>query len=233
MIVGSGMMAQAFSAFRGDDEVLVFASGVADSLETRAEAFARERDLLQKTRAAFPEKLLVYFGTCSVEDPDRRESPYTAHKLEMEAILERSGSPWMVLRLPLAIGPGRRGRTLAPFLFDRISRGIRFGVWQHAIRYPIDVEDASRIAAAMILSRAFLNRRINVALRAYPVLAFVEAMENIVGKRAVYEVLPKGTHYAIHHPELDEMAPGLALDLTEQYLDRVLRKYFSTPDIAT
>lgn len=221
------MLAQAFSAFSGDDKVLLFVSGVADSLETRAEAFARERDLLQKTRTAFPESLLVYFGTCSVYDPERRATPYVAHKLEMEAVLERSGSPWMVLRLPLAVGPGRRGRTLVPFLYERISRGEPFEVWEHATRYPIDVADVLRIARRLIAEGSLWYRRINVALRAYPVLEFVRAMEGILGKSASYCLVPRGEHYAIDCPQINRLGTELGLDYSDRYLLQVLRKYYA------
>jgi len=233
MIVGSGMMARAFAAFGEDRDVVIFASGVSNSLETDPAAFARESALLSETRGRFPEQLLVYFGTCSVEDPDQRGAPYVAHKLEMESLLERAGAPWMVLRLPLAIGPGHRGQTLAQFLYDRISRGEALEVWDRATRYPVDVADILRIARRFIADRTLWNRRMNVALRAYPVLEFVRVMEAIVGRRARYRLLPRGRHYAIRCPELAAVAPELGLDLDEGYLERVLRKYFPAPGTAT
>ena len=140
------MMARAFAAFERDQEVVIFASGVSDSLETDAAAFQRERDLLLRTRAAYPRALLVYFGTCSVYDPDRRDTPYVRHKLEMESFLEASPGPWLVLRLPLALGHGHRGHTLGRFLYEHIQRGETFEVWAGSTRYPIDVEDVLRIA---------------------------------------------------------------------------------------
>jgi nucleoside-diphosphate-sugar epimerase len=227
VVVGHGMLAKAFSEFSEDDRVLIYAAGVSNSLETDPSAFAREKSRLLAAREENPDKLLVYFGTCSVEDPDRRETPYAAHKLEMEAILEGFAAPWMVLRLPLAIGPGRHGRTLAPFLYERISRGERFEVWEHATRYPLDVEDALRVARLFVDERKLWNRRINVALRAFPVLEFVQVMQNIVGKPAVYDLVPRGRHYAIDCPEVDAAERELALDRSERYLDRVLRKYYA------
>jgi UDP-2-acetamido-2,6-beta-L-arabino-hexul-4-ose reductase len=168
----------------------------------------------------------VYFGTCSAEDPDRARTPYVAHKIEMESLLEKSGKPWMVLRVPLAIGPDRAGRTLAPFLFQRISRGERFEVWEHATRYPVDVADLLRIAQRFIATPAFRNRRINIALRAFPVPEFVRVMESIIGRPAQFDLVPKGKHYPVHCPEVEALAPELNLDLGEQYLERVLRKYY-------
>jgi nucleoside-diphosphate-sugar epimerase len=227
MIVGHGMLAQAFSSFREDGSVLIFASGVSNSLETGPRAFARERALLLQARKEHQAKLMIYFGTCSVDDPDRRETPYVVHKLEMEAILERAQAPWMALRLPLAIGPHRHGHTLAPFLYERISRGERFEVWEHATRYPIDVEDALRVGRLFFGDRKLWNRRINVALRAFPVLEFVRVMQSIVGKRALYDLVPKGAHYPIRCPEVAALAQELNLDLSDRYLERILRKYFS------
>jgi nucleoside-diphosphate-sugar epimerase len=227
LIVGCGMMAQAFAPFRNDQGVLIFASGVSDSLETRPSEFAREKSLLAKARSEHPDKLLVYFGTCSVEDPDRARTPYVAHKIGIESLLEDAGSPWMVLRLPLAVGPDRKGHTLAPFLYQRISRGERFEVWEHATRYPVDVADVLRIAQRFISTRALWSRRINVALRAFPVLEFVRVMQSIVGRRALYDLVPKGGHYPIHCPEVAALAQKLNLDLSDRYLECILRKYFS------
>jgi nucleoside-diphosphate-sugar epimerase len=227
VVVGHGMMARAFSAFAGDAGVLIYASGVSDSGETRPDAFRRESGLLQRTRADHPDALLVYFGTCSVDDPDRRDTPYVRHKLEMESQIRSSPGPWMVLRLPLAVGPGRRGKTLANFLYDRIIHGRAFDVWAHSTRYPIDVEDAYRIASRLIEDRSMWRRTVNVALRAYKVLDFVRILEEITGRKAAYALVEKGRHFELHCPEVAALAGELHLDFSEGYLEKVLRKYFT------
>jgi uncharacterized protein YbjT (DUF2867 family) len=226
VVVGDGMMAQAFSAFAADPGVVIFASGVSDSTETRTSAFARERGLLQRTRAQNPGALLVYFGTCSVNDADRRDTPYVRHKLEMEALLKASPGPWMVLRLPLAIGPGHRGNTLANYLHTRIVRGDPFEVWAGSTRYPVDVEDAFRIAARLIADRSMWRKTINIALRAFPVLEFVRVLEEAAGRRAAYTLVQRGRHYELPCLEVARLAGELHLDLGEHYLENVLRKYF-------
>ena len=227
MVIGDGMIAKAFANFGPRRDVIVYASGVSDSMETRAEAFQREKTLLAATRAAHPGALLVYFGTCSVDDPDRRPTPYVQHKLAMEALLAAAPGPWMVLRLPLAIGPVHRSPTLANFLHDRIVRGERFEVWARSARYPIDVEDVVRIAARFIDERTCWRRAINVALRAFTVLDFVRVLERITGKRALYTLVDKGARYDLRCPEVARVAAELELDSSPRYLERVLRKYFS------
>ena len=226
MVVGDGLIAQAFAALAPRRDVVIYASGVSDSTETRAEAFERERALLAKTRAENPRALLVYFSTCSVDDPDRRPTPYVQHKLAMEAQLAAAPGPWMVLRLPLAIGPVHRSPTLANFLHDRIVRGEAFEVWSRSMRYPIDVDDVVRIASRFIAERAYWRRTINIALRAFTVLDFVRVLESITGKRAAYTLVEKGAHYDVPCPEVARLASELELDLSPHYLERILRKYF-------
>lgn len=220
------MIAKAFAAFRSRQDVVIYASGVSNSMETRRDAFDREDTLLARTRAAYPNALLVYFGTCSVNDPDRRQTPYVQHKLAMEAKLASSPGPWLVLRLPLAIGPLHRSPTLANFLHDQIERGDAFEVWTRSIRYPIDVEDVVKIASRFIADRACWRRTINVALRPFTVLDFVRVLELITGKRALYTLVDKGARYDVPCPEVADLAKELGLDLSRHYLERVLRRYF-------
>ena len=228
MVVGNGMMAEAFSTFRDNNRVVIFASGVSNSLEKDPVAFIREKNLLLRTHEENAEKLLVYFGTCSVDDPDRRDTPYVRHKLEMEELLANSAGSWMVLRLPLAIGPGHRGPTLAQYLYERISRGEPFDIWAKTTRYPIDVIDVFSIASRFIADRSLWNRRINVAFRAFPILDFVRAMEQIVGKSANCTLVQKGQPYEISCPEVSTLAGQLDLDFSDQYLHKVLARYFGT-----
>jgi hypothetical protein len=220
------MMARAFAAFRDRSDTVIFASGVSNSLETDTAAFEREHELLKKTQLTHPRALLVYFGTCSVHDPERRDTPYVRHKLAMESLLASTGGPWLVLRVPLAIGRNPGSRTLAQFLHERILSGQSFEVWEGAVRFPIDVDDLFRIGCRFIGDSAMWNRRINVALRAFPVLKFVNILEAIAGKKANFVLVPKGENFKLDCPEVLQIAGELRLDLSDRYLERVLRKYF-------
>jgi nucleoside-diphosphate-sugar epimerase len=145
----------------------------------------------------------------------------------MEALLAESRGSYLVLRLPLVIGPSERAKTLPSFLHARIRSGEPFEVWSRAMRYPVDVDDVVRIAARFVGEPAMINRRINVALRAYRVMDFVRIMERIVGREARVDLIDKGGTYEVNCPELQELQAELQLDRSEQYLERVLRKYFA------
>ena len=227
MVVGSGMMAQAFSSYAHSPQTVIFASGVSNSLETDSRAFSREQSLLSEVRNANPQALLVYFSTCSIEDADRRNTPYVKHKLAMESFLANSPGKWLVFRLPLVIGHGHRGATFAQFLYQKISKGESFEIWENATRYPIDIDDVLAVAREFIDHRQSFNQRINVVLRSYPAMEFVRIMEKIVGKQARYVRVDRGIHQEIFCPEVIQLAEKIKLDYSDSYLERILRKYFA------
>lgn len=227
MVVGNGMMAQAFSGYAQSTRIVIFASGVSNSLETDPREFSREQNLLAEVRNANPQALLVYFSTCSVEDADRRNTPYVRHKLAMESFLASSPGKWLVFRLPLVIGRGHRGATFAQFLYQKISGGQSFEIWANATRYPIDVDDVLMVAQEFIEIRQISNQRINIALRSYPAMEFVRVMEAIAGRKARYLKVDKGAHQEIVCPEVIQLADKFHLDYSDDYLERVLRKYFA------
>ena len=68
MILGTGLIANAFLSYSEDKEIILFASGVSNSTEIRMEAFDRERLLLENTCQRAENQLLIYFSTCSVSD---------------------------------------------------------------------------------------------------------------------------------------------------------------------
>lgn len=226
MVVGSGMLAQAFSHYAESAQTVIFASGVSNSLETDPLTFSREKTLLADVRSANPQALLVYFSTCSIEDTERANTPYVKHKLAIETFLATSPGKWLVFRLPLVIGRGHRGATLAQFLYQKISKGEHFEIWAHATRYPLDVDDVLRIANEFIENLQFVNQRLNIALRSYPVIEFVRIMEDILGQKGRYLEVKKGTHQEISCPEMAQLAKKIPLDYSDSYLSRTLRKYF-------
>jgi len=86
LIIGNGLIASAFNSnLRNNEDVIIFASGVSNSREVRSDEFFRERKLLVDTLALG--KYIAYFSTCSVDDPELLNTPYVAHKKEMEALV--------------------------------------------------------------------------------------------------------------------------------------------------
>jgi len=227
MIIGNGMLARAFAEFKDSEEVVVFASGTANSLETDQSVFDRETKLLSQVRNEYRDSLLVYFSTCSIVDPDRWNTPYVQHKIKIAEHLKHAGLPYLVLRLPVVVGESNLARTLPFYIRDQIVRGCRLAVWQNAVRFPIDIEDAVMISSALIGDKTMHNRCVDVALRAYAVPQIVREMELVLGKTANSDKIDRGTEYSIDMRTAHQLADALHISYDHAYLGRLLRKYFS------
>ncbi|MEJ2497376.1 MAG: NAD(P)-dependent oxidoreductase, partial [Sulfurovaceae bacterium] len=85
MIIGNGMLAHEFSDYKDDNDIIIFASGVSNSGETRESEFEREKELLTKTIDNISSEKIIYFSTCAMYDKYFVNNRYTKHKLHMES----------------------------------------------------------------------------------------------------------------------------------------------------
>lgn len=232
MIIGSGLIAHAFrTAYAHSDAVCIYAAGVSNSACCDEHEFARERQRL--TDALSITQLLdcfVYFGTCSVGDPAAVETAYVRHKLAMEQLVA-THPRYLILRLPQVAGKTPNPHTLLNFLYAHIARSEAFQLWHHATRNIIDVDDVAAIANLFIEDNAARNLTVNIANPVcYAMTGIVTAMERTVGKKAVYDLVDRGSGYAIDisavRPRLDKA--GVAFG--DGYLDRTIGKYYAKAD---
>ena len=228
MIVGKGLLAHAFEAtFGNDEDVVVFASGVSNSLETAPAAFARERAMLSRYLNAAPRRL-VYFGSCGVIASNEGRTPYMEHKKAMEALVLKSPGG-LVLRLPQVVGSTNNAHTLTNFLRDRILAGEHFTVWQYAERNLIDIDDVARIGS-MLAAELPVHRSntVNIAAeKSASVPAIVGMFERILAKKAEYHSIARGDPLPIDAAIAVQMGARLGIDLGTGYIEAVIRKYYA------
>ncbi|TKR29726.1 NAD-dependent epimerase/dehydratase family protein [Luteimonas gilva] len=226
MIIGNGLLARSFALeFSTDPDIVVFASGVSNSSESRASEFARERALLD--RALDQRRLLVYFGSCGVATAEQDPSPYMQHKQEMEARVLDSGHG-LVLRLPQVVGSTSNPHTLINFMRDRILSGQSFTVWSKAQRNLIDVDDIAAIGGRLIRGHRIAPKPISVAApQSLTVIEIVGLMERILGRKAHYVVEDRGAPLRIDADEACAAAADLGIDMGPGYAERILRKYYA------
>ena len=158
MLIGSGLLANAFSAdFLHREDVCIYAAGVSNSSCTNAHEFVRERQrLVEALRQTRHVDAFVYFGTCSVADPEVRDMPYVQHKLAMERMVSRHPRS-LILRLPQVAGKTPNPHTLLNYLYARISRSESFQLWSKAKRNIIDVSDVAVITQHLIVNNSARN----------------------------------------------------------------------------
>ncbi len=227
MIIGSGLLARAFAAkFTASEEVCIYAAGVSDSGCGDALEFEREaRRLAHSLRDARHCDAFVYFGTCSVADPEARDTPYVQHKLRMERLVSEHPR-WLVLRLPQVAGQTPNPHTLLNYLHAKIARSEAFSVWSKARRNVIDVEDVAAIACELVGQPNLRQRTLNIANPvSYPIAEIVHAFELALRKKAICTPVPRGSAYPIDVTPIQPILHRLG-HFDENYLHRVVARYY-------
>ena len=225
MIIGNGLIASACSRHFGDNQnVIAFASGVSNSRENRSEAFLREKQML--IEALRRPQMLLYFSTCSVEDPELRNTAYVVHKLEMEALVQ-SAADYSIFRLPQVVGKAPNPNTLTNFICQKILDGTHFQVWRHAKRNLIDVEDVALICSYLVQSSRANNRIVSIASPFdVSVTQLVSIFELVLGVKANYSFIEAGGTYLIDTSVAFDVARKIGLNFSDVYVERLIRKYY-------
>lgn len=225
MIIGNGLIATAFKEYDAGD-VVFFASGVSNSLEKREEEFKREETLIRKTILENPDKLFVYFSTCSIYDSSKNSSLYVNHKLNMEHLIATEVPKYLIARVSNAVGKGGNQNTLINYLVSSMRNGDQINVHIDATRNLIDVEDIAKIVCELI-SSGQVNRIVNVAyVRNYPILEIITIIIEFLDKKASIVLEKQGQSYSIDIPDaIDYFRKNNLLD-GELYLKNILKKYY-------
>lgn len=222
------MIAQAFKDALGDkDNICIFASGVSNSLCADQSQYERESLLLKHfLNEKSKSEPFVYFGTCSVHDPELNSSVYVQHKLLMEdMVLSESGG--FIVRLPQVAGRGASPHTLLSFLYSAIAGAFPVSVKENAFRNIIDVSDVVTIVLSLIETKQFANKIINVAnVRSYSIYEIIETFEALLGKKAIMNNVPGGAAYPIDITMIEPLLAMFNIRFDDDYLKRTISRYY-------
>jgi nucleoside-diphosphate-sugar epimerase len=227
MIIGTGLVANAMNKTLSEGNFCVFAAGVSNSACTDSVEFARERARLQRALTDHGGlDRFIYFSTCSIYDPSAVSSMYVSHKMEMERLVAQHRRH-LIFRLPQVAGRTPNPHTLLNYLFARIARSEKFNIWAESTRNVIDVDDIAAFVRILVVEDGAVNETINVASpQSVKILDIVHEFEGIIAKPAVYDVLQRGTDYSIDCSRIQSVVERTNLNLEDDYLGRVLRKYY-------
>jgi nucleoside-diphosphate-sugar epimerase len=228
MLIGSGLLAQAFiSVYSQREDICIYAAGVSNSTCTDTHEFSRERQRLSDAlQLAKHVDRFVYFGTCSVADPEARDTPYVQHKLAMER-LAGTHPQHIVFRLPQVAGVTPNPHTILNYLYAKIARSEAFSLWLNAKRNIIDIDDVASIVCQLVTDKTARNVTLNVANPvSYSMTDIVRVMERIVGKRAIYDVVIRGSEYPVDIAPMLAVLSKTSVKFGEDYLEQVIGKYY-------
>ena len=227
MVIGNGMIANRFDNYRQDKDVIIFASGVSNSRETKKENFDRELTLLENVIKENPGTRLVYYSTCSVADEEREQSPYILHKKNIEQFVISEVKNYHIFRVPNVAGLSNNPYTLLNFLIFNILGKKPVTIWKNAERNIIGIDDLHSLANYIIKENFFKNSIINLANPFnYSMIEILEAVETHLQKKAIATYEEKGTKQFIDISNISKLIQDLSINFNDEYLSRLLNKYY-------
>lgn len=234
MVIGNGLLAKTFDAYKTNNRFLVFASGVSDSTNTDKNAFDREKQLLIKCLVDHSEKVFVYFSTCSIYDAVLSKSPYVLHKLKMENLVSDLHNHYYIFRISNLAGHSDNAHTVLNFFVRHIMSGTSFSLWDNASRNIIDVKDAYSICNAILQEDRMYNTVINIANPVNNnVIEIVQEIEKVLRKKGNYKLIESFSHPEIDVSAIQSRISSLNINFGSNYLKSILNKYYAPDDIQT
>jgi len=225
MIIGNGLIASLFTN-NDRENIIFFASGVSNSLETRTEEFLREENLIKNTIAENEEKIFVYFSTCSIYDSSKTGSDYVLHKLKMEQLIKKLCPKFLILRVSNAVGNGGNPNLLMNYLIRAVKSNETINVHTKATRNLIDVDDIRNITLE-ILEKQSLNKIVNVAyIQNYSIIELMEIIERYYNRSIKTNFIKDGSGYEISIPDIENYYIKNKKNSKKKYLIDILRKYY-------
>lgn len=223
-IIGTGQLAKAFEGL-GLDNVIVFASGVADSNCTDVKEFAREEKLLLETLYCYKDSKVVYFSSCALSANNYEMNDYYLHKSNMESLIKEHSNNYYIFRLPQLFGPLKAHQTLINFLYNAIENNTQFNLIESAYRYVIEIKDVRNLVEAFL---KYSNSCITIDLAntyRYSVLQIVKVLEKVLNKQANYDLIPKEDGYLLSLDELEAFIKNHNIDInfSKDYFEEKLR----------
>lgn len=225
MVVGSGLLAKAFSDYEKNDDFIIFASGVSNSKEISRDEFDREENLLNFYLEKYGEiKSFVYFSTCSVYDTYFKRSEYTKHKINMEKIVIKKALNYNIFRLPQVLGKNNKNQLIG-FLYESIKLEKPFQLFDIE-RNIIDIQDVFIMINKILEENIFKNKIINIANpKNIKVLDLVNILEKMIEKKAKYHIVKKNGEFIIDIKNIEPIISDLDI-FAQNYLESRIKKYY-------
>ena len=226
MVVGNGLMAKAFTKYKEDDSIVIFASGVSNSSQTSMNEFDREKALLLKYLSQ--KSKLVYFSTCSLSDKSISDTQYILHKHRIEELIQRNQDSYIIFRLPIIVGKSKNPNTLTNFFYNSIMNSHAFQTYANSCRYLMDIEDAAKIISRILEKNYFNSEIVNITFNnRIKVTELVEIFEKLLGVQARHELVNKGSCYEVDNSKVKEVMEQMNLYIDENYNYNLIQKYYS------
>jgi hypothetical protein len=223
IIVGNGLLANAFYNVRFHRKVVVFASGVSRSSEIRNVEFLRERELLTCVLYKNPDADFIYFSSTSVLSDET--TAYARHKIQMEKLVAELSNNFYIFRLPQVVGVVLNN-TLVSHLVRSCMECGRVKVHKNAVRNIIGVDDVARIVKYLVDARLGLCSAQTLASASNILVPhLMDEVVQLLGTSCNLDLIDRGDDQTVN---VDFLRENLGNDdpvLADDYWKCVLRNY--------
>ncbi len=227
MVIGNGMIANRFMDYKNDKSIVIFSSGVSNSKDRAEENFLREFNLLNQTIRNNPDKTIVYFSTCSIEDGDLALSPYVIHKKKIEKFIKQNVKRYYLFRVSNLAGVSNNPYTILNYFIFNIHSGHSLTVWKNASRNIIGIDDMHSIINYFLREEKGMNTTINIANpKNYSVSYIITCIEEHLNKKAICNEIEKGDNYKIDVSAIEPVISKLNIQFDNNYMPSLLKKYY-------
>ena len=139
MVIGNGLLASNFiKSNLNYDDAIIFCSGVSNSKETNDDNFNREKELVLKTITQNRNLKFIYFSSILA---GVSKNKYYNHKVEIENIIKKESSNYIIFRVPQIIGKDGNKNNLFNFLKESILNDEEITIFENVKRALLDVDD--------------------------------------------------------------------------------------------
>jgi UDP-2-acetamido-2,6-beta-L-arabino-hexul-4-ose reductase len=224
MVVGNGLIANAFNQYKYNENIIIFASGVSNSKTTNVLEFKRELDLISEY-LLIPDKKFIYFSTCSISDGSII-SDYINHKIHIEELIRNNHNNYIIFRLPIVVGVCDNKNTFFNRFRHNIMNGETIRIYRNLTRYLIDIDDISQLLPNIIES-SYNNFTVDVCFEnCMNIPEIVNIMEKISDIKC--DKILETTEYdnvRIYNNEFLNMAKSYGFEYELDYTEKIIRKY--------
>ena len=230
MVVGKGLLAtESNKLFSTNDDVLIFASGVSNSMCKDKYEFNRERKILLDNIDLFKNaKFFVYFSTISIEDKSMSNSQYIKHKTYMESLVSSHKNPYIIRLGQIASNNKGNPNNILNYLTNAIKSNKKIEIWNNAYRSIIDIQDISEIVSKLIIKYPQNKDVINVANPIFnSIKSIIILLEKALKNKGIYSFIDKGESYNVNLDKMLSILPSTSINFDKNYLYRVITKYYS------
>ena len=232
-IIGNGFIAgnfKSYSKLLKKLNIYLYACGVSNSQCTNIRILEKDFKTLVNFQKKYDQnKKILYFSTCGIYDPSRKNKPYFVNKVKIEKFIKRNFINYLIIRVPEIVGKSNNKKNLINFLYEKITKKKKFNLWLKSTRSIIDIDDLSKILIFIIKNKNIKNKIINIANpKKISILNIVKEIERLTSIKAKYKLIKikKSKGWKINTFYIKDVMTKIKIKFDKKYLKRVLRKYY-------